>query len=260
MGLVTLQQATRDVLVVIPAFNEEKSVGDVVTNVRRAAPFADVVVIDDGSSDNTADVARAAGAKCLRLVINQNVGGALRLGFRYARRAGYSIVVQVDADGQHDAGSIRSLVDETRSADIAIGSRGKDSAAAPATWLRKTAMVSVAGVVSAMIKQRIHDTTSGFRAFGPKAVELFAGYFPADYLGDTIEALVLAHRAGLSIVEIPVTMHERMHGTSTQSSISASYYLGRAVMAITLASIRPAPAPKTALATAMLGNIPQPRG
>lgn len=259
MGFVPLQNATRDVLVVIPAFNEERSVGDVVTNVRRAAPFADVVVIDDGSTDNTADVARHAGAKCLRLVVNQNVGGALRLGFRYARRAGYSIVVQVDADGQHDPGSIRSLVDELRSADIAVGRRGKDSAAAPTTWLRRTAMVSVAGVVSGMIGQKIHDTTSGFRAFGPKAVELFAGYFPADYLGDTIEALVLAHRAGLKIVEIPVTMHERAHGTSTQSSISASLYLIRAVMAIILASIRPAPAARPALATTMLGRIPQPR-
>lgn len=227
------------VLVVIPALNEEDSVADVVRDVRLGIPSARCLVVDDGSSDRTGERARAAGAAVLTLPYNLGVGGAMRAGFRFARSNGFSIVVQVDADGQHDPASIRQLIDGLADADLMIGARfagvGDYGVRGPRRW----AMRALAAVMSSVARTRLTDVTSGFKAAGPRAVELFADNFPAEYLGDTIEALVIASRAGLTIGQLPVAMRERQAGTPSHHPIKAAVYLTRACAAFALAMIRP---------------------
>ncbi|QKJ20031.1 glycosyltransferase family 2 protein [Microbacterium hominis] len=228
-----------NLLVVVPALNEQESVATVVEGIRAAVPQAEVVVIDDGSSDATAEVARAAGAIVLRLPYNLGVGGAMRAGFRYARDHGHEIVVQVDADGQHDPAYIAELLAGLDEADIVIGARfagiGDYGARGPRRW----AMRVLAWAVSGVAGRRLSDVTSGFKATGPAAVRLFAHTYPAEYLGDTVEALVIAARSGLRIRQVPVAMRPRQAGSPSHQPLKATVYLLRACVAFLLALLRP---------------------
>ncbi|MGW8484266.1 glycosyltransferase family 2 protein [Microbacterium sp. NPDC055903] len=227
------------VLVVIPALNEEGSVADVIGDVRSALPEARIVVVDDGSTDRTVEVARIAGAEVLSLPYNLGVGGAMRAGFRFARDNNLGIVVQVDADGQHDARALRTLIEGLSDADLMIGARFAGVGDYEARGLRRWAMRALATVMSRVARTRLTDVTSGFKAAGPRAVSLFADNFPAEYLGDTIEALVIAARAGLVIRQVPVAMRERQAGTPSHHPIKAAVYLIRAGAAFGLAMMRP---------------------
>ena len=226
-------------LIVLPAFNEEESVEAVIAEVFSALPDMHVLVVDDGSTDRTALLARRAGALVARLPFNLGVGGAMRLGFKYALEHGYSNVVQVDADGQHDPAEVRSLVNALDRADIVLGARfageGEYAARGPRRW----AMTVLAVIISRLAKSRLTDTTSGFRASGPRAVRLFAQTYPAEYLGDTIESLVIAARAGCSVTQIPVAMRPRSGGVPSHHPLKAAAYLGRACMALLFALARP---------------------
>ncbi len=233
---------TRRVLIVMPALNEQATVGAVIAQVKQSLPGMDVLVVDDGSSDDTAKLARAAGAEVARLSVNLGVGGAMRTGFRYAAARGYDVVVQVDADGQHDPDEVAALLDALDEADIAIGSRFAGKGSYKASGPRKYAMVVLSFVFSRLGKTRLTDVTSGFKAMGPKAIKLFAGYYPAEYLGDTVESLVMAIRAELKIKEIPVIMRERIGGTPSHSPVKSAVYLGRAGLALLLALVRRRPA------------------
>ncbi|HWK77232.1 glycosyltransferase family 2 protein [Microbacterium sp.] len=234
-----MRPVDRSVLVVIPALNEEESVADVVRDVCGAIPHARVLVIDDGSRDRTGERARAAGAEVLTLPFNLGVGGAMRAGYRYARDHGHDTVVQVDGDGQHDPRAIHELLAGLDGADLMIGARfagvGDYGARGPRRW----AMRLLAGVMSGVARTRLTDVTSGFKAAGPRAVALFADNFPAEYLGDTIEALVIAARAGLVIRQVPVAMRERQAGTPSHNPLKAAAYLIRACAALGLAMMRP---------------------
>ncbi|MFA4895769.1 glycosyltransferase family 2 protein [Microbacterium sp.] len=234
-----MRPVDHSVLVVIPALNEEESVADVVRDVRLGIPSARCLVVDDGSSDRTGERARAAGASVLTLPYNLGVGGAMRAGFRFARSNGFSIVVQVDADGQHDPAAILQLIEGLSSADLMIGARfagvGDYGVRGPRRW----AMRALAALMSNVARTRLTDVTSGFKAAGPRAVALFADNFPAEYLGDTIEALVIAARAGLTIRQLPVAMRKRQAGTPSHHPIKAAAYLTRACAAFALAMIRP---------------------
>lgn len=225
-------------LIVVPALNEQQSVGAVVEEIRHVVPDARCLVIDDGSTDQTAHVARAAGAEVLQLPFNLGVGGAMRAGFRFARDRGHEVVVQVDADGQHDASYIPSLVAALGAADIVIGARfagvGQYGAKGPRRW----AMRALAAAVSRVARRRLTDVTSGFKATGPAAVRLFAETYPAEYLGDTVEALVIAARAGLSIDQIAVEMRVRQAGAPSQHPVRATGHLMRASLAFILALMR----------------------
>jgi glycosyltransferase involved in cell wall biosynthesis len=230
------------VLIVMPALNEQASVGDVIAQVRNSMPGMDVLVVDDGSVDETAKLARAAGAEVARLAVNLGVGGAMRTGFRYALARGYDVVVQVDADGQHDPEEVNELLRNLDDADIVIGSRFAGKGAYEARGPRKYAMVALSVVFSRLARTRLTDVTSGFKAMGPRALRLFGAYYPAEYLGDTVESLVMAIRAGLRIREVPVIMRERAGGTPSHSPIKSAVYLGRAGLALLLALIRRRPA------------------
>lgn len=238
-------------LVVIPAYNEEQAVGGVVEEVRAAVPHAHCLVVDDGSTDRTARAASDAGAWVLTLPFNLGVGGAMRAGFRYAKNRGFDTVVQVDGDGQHDPADIHVLVEALGDADIAIGARfagvGQYDTHGPRRW----AMRFLAGVVGHVAGRPLTDVTSGFKAMGPAAVALFAHTYPAEYLGDTVEALIVAARAGLRIDQRPVAMRQRRAGEPSQGVVTASLYLMRAVIAMFVALIRPrTPVPVVAEAEA----------
>jgi glycosyltransferase involved in cell wall biosynthesis len=226
----------------MPALNEQATVGDVIAQVNGSMPGVDVLVVDDGSVDDTAKLARAAGAEVARLSVNLGVGGAMRTGFRYALARGYDVVVQVDADGQHHPGEITELLRNLDEADIVIGTRFAGKGAYKARGPRKIAMVALSVVFSALAKTKLTDVTSGFKAMGPRAIKLFGAYYPAEYLGDTVESLVLAIRADLKIREVPVAMRERAAGIPSHSPIKSAVYLGRAGLALLLALIRRRPA------------------
>ncbi|MDO3705802.1 glycosyltransferase family 2 protein [Micromonospora sp. C28SCA-DRY-2] len=226
------------VLIIIPALNESGSIADVVGEVRGELPGVDVLVVDDGSTDRTADVAAAAGARVAQLPYNLGVGGAMRLGYRYARDHGYDVAIQIDADGQHDPRYVPKLVDLLDDNDLVIGARfageGDYSVRGPRRW----AMVMLSAVLSRVARTKLTDTTSGFRAANRRVIEMFARWYPAEYLGDTVETLVHTARRGYRIRQVPVAMRKRMAGTPSHSPAKAMIYLGRAFVVLTLALIR----------------------
>ncbi|MEV4123121.1 glycosyltransferase family 2 protein [Micromonospora sp. NPDC049645] len=225
-------------LIIIPALNESGSIADVVGEVRGELPGVDVLVVDDGSTDRTAAVAAAAGARVAKLPYNLGVGGAMRLGYRYARDNDYDVAIQIDADGQHDPRYVPKLVDLLDDNDLVIGARfageGDYNVRGPRRW----AMVMLSAVLSRVARTKLTDTTSGFRAANRRVIEMFAGWYPAEYLGDTVETLVHTARRGYRIRQVPVAMRKRMAGTPSHSPARAMIYLGRAFAVLTLALIR----------------------
>jgi glycosyltransferase involved in cell wall biosynthesis len=223
-------------LVIIPAYNEEDCIGAVVHDARVTLD-ADVAVIDDGSTDGTAARARESGARVLSLPYNLGVGGAIRTGLRYAEERGYEMVVQLDGDGQHDAAEAKQLLDELddSGADFVVGARF--AAGYEVGRGRRLAMRALSGIVSRRLGARITDTTSGFRAMGPRAIALFAHRYPVDYLSDTVEALLLAGEAGLRVGEVDVRMRLRQGGRASASSLRSLYHLGRLLFVIVVREV-----------------------
>lgn len=227
------------VLIVMPALNEEEALSQVILEVRAKLPESTVLVVNDGSTDRTSEVARAAGAEVLELPFNLGVGGAMRLGFRYAVEQGFPVVVQLDSDGQHPAAEVPALVSLLDDVDVAIGARFAGVGDYQVRGPRKWAMQVLSTALSALVGTKLTDTTSGFKAHGPRAVALFARDYPAEYLGDTIESLVIGHRAGLRFAQHGVTMRERVAGTPSQNPWKSTIYLGRAFFALCIAFLRP---------------------
>lgn len=219
----------------MPAFNEEASIGKTLAEVAESCPGVQVLVISDGSSDRTSEIARTSGVQVLQLPVNLGVGAALQTGFKYAHENGYQVAVQVDADGQHNPKDIPRLIEGLSEADVVIGSRFLTHTAYEVRGLRKLAMSVLAKWLSAIVKTRLTDTTSGFKAHNRKAIELFCRQYPAEYLGDTLESLVMAHRAKLSVREVPVEMRAREAGQASHGSIRSTIFLFRAGIAILFA-------------------------
>lgn len=231
------------VLVIVPAWNEQASITRTLAEIRECVPWADLLVVDDGSGDRTAEVAEAAGATVCRLPFNLGVGGAMRTGYRFALRNGYDVAVQIDADGQHDPRFLVDLIRRMDDADVVIGARfAKADDPYVVRGPRRWAMVLLAGVLSRLAHTRLTDVTSGFRVSNRRAIALFARHYPAEYLGDTVESLVIAARAGCRITQEPVTMRARTAGRASHSPVKAAIYLCRAVVALLLALVRDWPA------------------
>ena len=222
----------RNALIAIPAWNEEGSIADVISKVQEHLPTADILVVNDGSTDNTARVAAGAGATVVSLPFNVGVGGAMRTAFLYAKREGYQALVQVDADGQHDPADLDKLLAGLNEADIVVGTRFHPDSMYFIGGPRRWAMVLLSKALSSMAKTQISDSTSGFRSAGPRAIDLFAVNYPADYLGDTVGSLSIAIRNGLVIREAPVTMYFRAVGRPSKNALWSALYLGRATLAL----------------------------
>ncbi len=226
------------VLVIVPAWNEARNVGRTVHEVRAANADFDLLVVDDGSTDDTGAVAREAGATVISLPFNLGVGGAMRTGFTYAKRHGYTRAIQVDADGQHNPLDIARVLAGLDTADISIGARFADVGDYSVRGPRHWAMLFLAKTVSRVAKTRLTDVTSGFRAANSRAIEQYVRYYPAEYLGDTIDSLVAACHAGLTVTQVPVAMRPRVQGTPSQGPVGASIYLLRSVFTLGLAMLR----------------------
>lgn len=228
-----------EVLVIIPAFNEEGSLSFVLEELTTMFPDINVLVVDDGSTDGTCQIPSTFFIPVLKLPFNLGVGGAMRAGFRFAIKRGYRAVIQLDADGQHLPRYIPQLLDGLSSADLVIGARfsgvGEYSMKGPRKW----ASVILAKTLSQICKTRLTDVTSGFKAVGPKSLKLFSQDYPVEYLGDTVEALVIANKNKCTIAQIPVEMRERFAGVPSQDGIKAAIYLVRALFAVALGLIRP---------------------
>jgi glycosyltransferase involved in cell wall biosynthesis len=228
----------RRVLVIVPAWNEEGVIRHVVDEVLGELPGADLLVIDDGSTDDTANVAVAAGAYVACLPFNLGVGGARRVGYRYARDHGYDVVVQIDADGQHDPRYVPKLIDCLDTADLVIGARFAGEGDYRVRGPRRLAMRLLALVLSRITRATLADTTSGFRVCNRSLICLYARWYPAEYLGDTIETLVRAARTGHRVTQIPVAMRRRIAGTPSHPPLRAMVYLLRAMLVLLLSLIR----------------------
>jgi len=236
------------VLVIVPAWNEEEAISSTIADIDAAgttdlaAYDVDVLVVDDGSTDATARVAAAAGARVCSLPFNLGVGGAMRTGYRYAVRHDYDVAVQLDADGQHDARYLAQLLPVVGEADLVIGARfAGEGERYRVSLLRGAAMRVLAGTLSRMARTRLTDVTSGYRVANRRAMTLFAIHYPAEYLGDTVESTVIAIRAGCTVRQVPVEMRVRQGGTPSQTPVKAALYLLRAVVALSLALIRRRP-------------------
>ena len=209
----------QDVLVVIPAFNEQESIGQVIADISHCG--YKYVVIDDGSEDETRKRVLEAGGDVLTLPINGGVGAALRCGFKYAIENGYKAVIQCDADGQHPVGYLDNLIDAMNemNADLVIGSRFEsDLTSMSLSAPRRTAMYLLARIASRYLKQPISDATSGFRIIKGPLLESFAKSFPTYYLGDTFEALVVAGKANYKIGQTPAPIVDRQTGRPSSSN------------------------------------------
>jgi glycosyltransferase involved in cell wall biosynthesis len=223
------------VLVAIPAYNEAATVADVVREVREYRPDDMIMVVDDGSGDDTAERAAGQSATVVRLPFNTGVGAAMRTAFLYASRNSFDAVVQVDADGQHDPAGIKALLDGLQNAAVVVGARGDSlTVRGPRRW----AMVLLARSLSRIVGTRLTDVTSGFRAADQRAIDLYARSYPSEYLGDTVESLVVAARAGLPVAQVDVEMRPRQGGRRSQGPFMSAAYLSRALLALVVAVSR----------------------
>ena len=220
------------ILIIIPAYNEEQSLPGVMEDLHVHVPDADVLVVDDGSRDRTCELARLAGVKVARLPFNLGIGGAVQTGYQYARNHDYDIAVQFDGDGQHMAVEIGALLDSLRkgNADIAVGSRFLRRGDYRPPVFRKVGIWIFSTILSAILGVKVTDTTSGFRASNRRVIEFFARSYPEDY--PEVESLVLLHRAGLTIEEVPVLMRDRTGGSSSITPIRSVYYMIKVLLAV----------------------------
>ncbi|MEK6744872.1 MAG: glycosyltransferase family 2 protein [Nitrospirota bacterium] len=221
-----------NILVIIPAYNEEKSLPGVIRDLQDHVPQADILVVNDGSKDRTETVARDLGVMVLGLPFNLGIGGAMQTGYRYAEQKGYDSAIQFDGDGQHVASEIKALCEglQQGSADIIVGSRFLRPGEYRPSFFRMLGIWIFSTVLSAILGMRVTDTTSGFRAANRRVIEFFARNYPEDY--PEVESLVLLHRAGMNIGEVPVVMRDRTGGRSSITPIRSAYYMVKVLLAV----------------------------
>lgn len=223
-------------LVIIPAYNEEGSIASVIEDIHRNAPSVDIIVINDGSSDHTEEIATQAGARVLTMPYNVGIGGGMQTGYIYAKRMGYDIAVQMDADGQHPAAELPKLIELAGKYDLVIGSRYVEATDYRSPVLRRTGILFFSALVSLVTRQRFTDTTSGFRAAGRKVIDLYADYYPIDY--PEVESIVYLKRKGCSITEVRAEMHERKAGRSSITPLKSVYYMIKVTLAVLMSALR----------------------
>lgn len=231
-------------LAIVPAYNEAGAIVDTISDLWSHAPGFDVLVIDDGSTDDTGDLAERAGAKVLRLPFNLGIGGAVQSGYIFAREQGYDVAVQVDGDGQHAASMLPQLLEHLRAhpeLNMVTGSRfleerpdGYRSSAS-----RRVGIRIFARLLSTIVGRPVTDPTSGMRMVDRRGIDLFARDYPHDY--PEVEAVLMMHAHRLSAAEVPVQMRERMSGESSISTTKSAYYMIKVSLAILVGLLRARP-------------------
>ena len=228
-------------LLIIPAYNEELSIGGVIDDIRAHLPEADILVIDDGSADATGKTAKSLGVTVITLPFNLGIGAAMQTGYHYADMNGYDIAVQFDGDGQHRANQLRDLLKpvENGEADISVGSRFLNKGSYEAEVARLIGIRILSRSISLLVGQKITDPSSGFRAVNRKVIRFFSHFYPDDY--PEPESLVLLHKTGLRIAEVPVLMEKRLIGTSSITLMRGFYYMIKVLLAIMIDMIKEVP-------------------
>lgn len=226
------------ILMIVPAFNEGATVARVVEDLYRSMPSCEVLVVDDGSTDDTACAAGKCGAYVVSLPYNCGIGVAMQTGYLFAADHGYDIAVQVDGDGQHDPEEVTSLIQPIldQTSDMVVGSRFLGTNGYKSSAARRLGIVWLAGFLSAVTRSRVTDPTSGFRAASREVVRVFATDYPTDY--PEPEVIPLLHRMGFRIVEVPVTMHHRQAGRSSITVLRSVYYMVKVTLAIMVGLFR----------------------
>jgi glycosyltransferase involved in cell wall biosynthesis len=230
---------SRNTLVIVPAFNEEESIGSLLREIHQTVPELPVVVINDGSVDRTAAVARQGGAEVLDLPCNLGVGGAVQAGFCYAYENGYEYVVRCDGDGQHSPEGIATLVEAmtTNEADLIIGSRFLGESAHTGNVVRYCGINVLALMLSAICKKRVTDPTSGFQMLNRPLTYFFSRSYPVDY--PEPEALALMRREGYDFMEVPAKFRQRFAGRSSIYGWGTLYYVFKVFLALVVDRARP---------------------
>jgi len=225
-------------LVIIPAYNEENNIGPVVSAVKKLSFHPDILVVDDGSVDHTADNARIAGASVMSLPFNLGYGAALQTGFKYSVRMGYGYAIQMDADSQHDAASILDLKSaiEEGAADVIIGSRFLEDPDYPIRFTKKAGLAIFRIIVRVITSKRVTDPTSGFRALNRRALELYCGMYPSDF--PDADIIIATHLSGLRIAEIPVKIYPKDSGKSMHSGFKPFYYIYKMFLSMLVTMLR----------------------
>ncbi len=227
------------VLIVVPAYNEEASIRTAVAEIMLYPSILDVLVVDDGSTDDTPGRALSTGANVISLPFNLGIGGAVQTGFQFALKHGYDLVVQMDGDGQHDISFLDDLINPVlnNEVDMTIGSRfippylGYQS-----SCIRRIGINFFPRLLSGLTNSKVTDPTSGFRAYNRKMINVFARYYPHDF--PEPEAIVVARQYGARIREVPVTMRERQAGASSIRYFKTLYYMVKVTLAILLGRLK----------------------
>ena len=226
-------------IIIIPAYNEEKNIAGVINGIKNVIPDADILVVNDGGKDRTEEIARELGARVISLPYNMGYGAALQTGFKYALKKGYEYAVQIDADGQHDPKDIPKLLDVVLSgkADVVIGSRFLNGGKYKAPAVRRLGMLFFARLTSLIIGEKITDPTSGYQAINKNGLQFYAGdYYPVDF--PDADVIIMLHRAGLKIKEIPVIMYPSVQGKSMHSGLKPVYYIFKMFLSIFVTLLR----------------------
>lgn len=226
------------ILIIIPAYNEGQVIAGVVEEIHRQSMALDVLVVNDGSRDNTAQMAESAGAIVITLPTNLGIGGAVQTGYRYAEQYGYDIAVQLDGDGQHNPQDLINVISPVLngSVDMAVGSRYVAKTAYKSSTMRRIGMIVLSGTVRLILGYPVKDTTSGYRAVNRRIIELFSHHYPTDY--PEPESLVFLHRNGYRIREVSVDMREREAGRSSITPFKSMYYMIKVLLSMGINAIR----------------------
>lgn len=225
-------------LVIVPVLNEEKTLRDVLRGIRTSLPRADILVVNDGSTDSTASIAREEGVLILDHPYNMGIGATLQTGYLYALRNHYGIAVQIDGDGQHNPEFLPLLIKPILEghSNLVIGSRYLSDGGFKSTLPRKLGKQFFTSLIRIFCGKKITDPTSGYRAMDRQVIELFSQEYPSDY--PEIEALILAMKKGLRVEEIPTRMRHRQGGTSSIGTLSALYYMVKVTFSASIGLFR----------------------
>ena len=227
------------ILIVIPAFNEQQDILNVIDDVRQHVPDSDILVVNDCSTDETSLRARCApGVMVADLPCNLGIGGAVQTGFKFAQEHGYQYMAQVDGDGQHIPGETSKLLQTMKrtNCDMVIGSRFLDVDSFRTSWARRMGIRIFYYLFQLLIQLKITDSTSGFRLYNSKSIALLARYYPDDY--PEPDAIILLHKHGLRICEVGVAMRPREHGESSITPLKSPYYMAKVMLSIVFSYTR----------------------
>jgi glycosyltransferase involved in cell wall biosynthesis len=225
-------------LVAIPAFNEQNTITQVIADVKENLPGASILVINDGSTDDTGVIVKSLEVLCLELPFNMGVGAAMRAAFKYAHEENYSHVLQLDADGQHSAAEALKMIESSENVEVVIGSRFLNSGNYEVSKVRRLAMMILATVISRRIGRKLTDVTSGFRLTGGAAVQFYSVNYPPEYLGDTVESILMAGQKGFRVKVVSVVMNQRKGGQPSQNLYKLIVYLARVFMVIVVSKLQ----------------------